>query len=411
MRKLRNILLIVVTVLVMCGPGLIAAAEKADVRLPVWMTAGDARYLSGGIANPKLAQHLNLKGFTGKTLQTAMSDEVEDHIPFKASVMLGNSALQRVGIEVANVVFGWPAYPTHYGSSIFYVPSMDVVYRGPQGISDEHDRTLCQFVSNLRGFAERHPDKRFFIYFIYSEVDPAGTFDSSLKNNIMNPTARTQMVAEEVEGVQNLTLLTHVYPTQESLYEDFFKTDHHWNWRGAMRAYGIIADAAGLAPAPECEGVEVEGPRFVGSLSREGLMEVDEPISDSGIDFSNLQVLMSDGSLESYSHDKYEKSNERYKRYGFYGSYYDFLTNADTIYGPGEGGALVLTSSHGSAILPLIAENYAETHVSQQFRDSLTDPDARLESMLEQTGAQDIYIISKPVSYQHSIDLCPDFFE
>lgn len=61
------------------------------------------------------------------SFQDSFERYVADGVPWRDVVVLANAAVQRSGISLASGLFGYPAYPTFFGSDYVYVPECDAV--------------------------------------------------------------------------------------------------------------------------------------------------------------------------------------------------------------------------------------------------------------------------------------------
>ncbi len=149
--KSRNMIFSVLICLLLIGPTILFCTHAvAKIPMPGWLTSEDAKYLSGGSGG-------------GEGVRAKVQSKIENSIPFKASVLLGNAALQRSFIEVSNAPFGWECYPTYYGSGYAYVPEYDALSFIPSRDSNGWLGKIREFSSKLSEFAEAHSDIEFYI--------------------------------------------------------------------------------------------------------------------------------------------------------------------------------------------------------------------------------------------------------
>ena len=78
-------------------------------------------------------------------------------------------------------------------------------------------------------------------------------------------------ITELLSGVSNIHVMTNATAVEEIYYSEHFRTDHHWNSSGALRAFNEIADTVGIQKPNNLKQIDFEGEAFVGALARWGL--------------------------------------------------------------------------------------------------------------------------------------------
>lgn len=104
----RNVIFSIIVCIVIASPAALYFVQNvAGARLPDWVSSENAKYLSGGMGEAHVKASLNLRGFKSGKFQSALETEIGNHIPLKATVLLGNAALQRTLIVASNGLFNW----------------------------------------------------------------------------------------------------------------------------------------------------------------------------------------------------------------------------------------------------------------------------------------------------------------
>lgn len=408
MRRLRDIALSVLFLLVLTGPMLVFACEIGPCDLPSWLTAEDARWLSGGIKDVDVP---GPEEFLSGKLQEAIGDEIENRIPLKEKALLANAALQRDAIATANTIFNWDCYPTYFGSSRIYISSTDAVGYIPRREPEGQMAQLKKLGKRAAAFAKRNPNVNVVILAVQGFRDPAASPAYPLVSNCMLPTDQVAAIKNGADGEANIHVVSIDYESLEGYYEDFFKTDHHWNHRGIEHAYNAVATELDL-PTFESPGEsEIENYRYSGATARWSLDLLEESVSDTDFDFSNLSVTSPDGTSVPYGHEAFYSNDGPGKKYSFYDSYYDFIAPGSVIKGPGNENAVIVSNSFGAGITPYLALNYASTLKTNAIHPSGRDKTTRLENIVDEQNARTVFVVADPTDLAYFQADCPHFFD
>lgn len=299
--RIRDILLTSIVCLFLCGPALLFAGTRfSPSAIPAWLAIEDAFYLSGEETHGDVVGTTTVSGFASGAFQAACETEVGNSIPAKGSALMANAALQRMAIKVSNGLFGWECFPTFFSSSLVEVPSEERLMEMPEASTDEFWAIANEIASALDSFATRHPELGTFVYLGADSQNVEGAPAASLTSASV-----TYDMLQEVfvsNGEHYVWVSGSV--DYDTFLEDWYKTDHHWNIRGAFLAYQRVATALGfgeqlLQPSSE---LVMTYPPFYGSFARRGLDdtysdELDDYLFDS---FPDLEFI-ADGAELSIS--------------------------------------------------------------------------------------------------------------
>lgn len=364
----------------LCAPGaLYVCTHKLELQLPAWLTAADARYLQASWGNVDVIQYASLEGFTSKKFQGAFEDFLGENTPAKGIALLSNAALQRAAIATSNTLFGWPCYPTFYGSDIGVDVEAERLFEVPSYETASANRAIEHTAQAMTAFAERHPDVKTFVYL---GTDAAHVADGVAAPLMSHP--ETYPIICDTFLACKGDALTWI--DGEVSYEDYlswwYKTDHHWNTAGAFEGYRRIATALGygdnlLVPT---DVVEQEQPRFYGALARLGL---DSDYYDTIIDykfdtFPEYGVAINQKEVEeselfetdvdAIAWDSNQYAN-RYSEY-FHDDYANItITNSDS---SSHDALLIVGDSYTNCMERFLAAHYKTTYVFDARKTSTT---------------------------------------
>ena len=411
MTKVRNIILICLAALVMCSAIVTRLLVGVGVSFPEVTGIGQTwRALEGREA--AAAPELSLDAFASGDFQSATDSYASDSLPFHDQAMLLNAQLQEVGISQAAALFGFDVYPTYFGSSRLYVASQDVVTYQPFTHTEYHDQKLAEYAQGIAKEAAAHPEKRFVVYVVQGFSEPAQDPAYSLVSNPFLPQDGVDALKSALADCPNVSVLTDSYDSLDSYYEDFFHSDHHWNIKGALRAYNTIADELGLQQVDTSSLTlrqVCEGYNFMGATSRWGRHVVYDEALDADIDYSGVTYTDEDGTVhDGNDHATFTDLDEGQKTYSFYDEYYDNIPDGTLVHGMGTGSALLISNSYGGALTRQLATQFETLYKSVAMR---AGHEETFSELLEQSDADTVIFVANASDYMTAAAELPNFFD
>ena len=249
-------------------------------------------------------------GIAEVTVENIVSGELQDSIdlaltvrvPARDAIMLAWSAVQRAVIAVANLPFGFAAYPTYYGSGYVYVPEYGAVLDGALTTDDVSEEEVAGYAETISAIIESAPD----VEWLFCLVDRDATTAANPSHDLVSDPADYSWYEEHFLALlpSSCTVIDLSYDSSDEFFENFFLTDHHWRITGAIAAYAQIIAALGKDAIEFGEVVVGFDGEFWGSGTRLGLAFTDEAdkVYDVLYDASELTVTINgsktgDGSL------------------------------------------------------------------------------------------------------------------
>lgn len=416
--KVRDTVLTSLFCLLLLTPcALWAAQEGLRLPLPSWLTAESATYLSGGIAESNLGEHLSLEGFQTEELQEALTTEIENHIPFKAHVLLANASLQRSAIAASNRLANFETYPTFFGSKTVYVPQHDALADYPSTKQWTLNRTK-KTAEGIAKIANQVPEKNFYLVVADMSYTSASNPAHQLVSSSLATDDYLDVLREGTKDAPNVHVVSLTYDNDADYYRHYYRTDHHWNGYGTIALYRTLQTTAALPYTVEDARPALTFPGLVtnGSYARDGLMLIDETVEEPSFDLKGLKVqnselppvaqadgveaLMAMGPLAEYS---------------FYTQWYGSslltaqspLVNQDA---PSDKRALVVMDSYADSLHWLLARNYSFLQCYRDIRDG-EEGDFTLIDRINETEADDIYFVGSTSAYTRPPRYLPHYFD
>ncbi len=409
MANVRNAVILGGAAVVSCAALATQLLVAAGVDFPASTGVGQGwRYLEGRATAE--APQLSLDAFASGEFQDGMESYAADALPFHDQAMLLNAGLQQVGIAQAASFFGFEAYPTYFGSTRLYLPEQDAVTYLPFEHTEYHDQKLAEYAQGIADAAARHPEKRFVVYMVQGYSEPAVDPAYGLVSGAFLPQEAVEAFKEALADCPNVTVLTDSYDSLDAYYQEFYRSDHHWNILGAMRAYNTIAGELGL------ETVDVaklslhevkEGYEFTGATSRWGRHMVADEALDADLDYSAVTYEKDGEVLDGNDHSAFYDYDPQGIAYSFYDAYYNSIPDG-IISGPGQGKALLISNSYGGALQRQLATQFSQLEKASALWQNYTG--RNLEGLLQDCDADTVVFVANPTDYMTAAATLPDFF-
>lgn len=417
--KVRNAIVATVFCLFLLGPMTLWVAQthwKLD--LPSDLTAEDSTYLSGGYEEVDLLEHFSLKGFSAEKFQDDLNTTVENSIPYRAVILLQNAAMQRSAIAASNALFRFEAYPTFFGSEQIYLPASDALAKIPEHAKKSKTKSTEEFVDGLIATANANPDKQFYMI-VADQSDTSNANPAAFLVSQRYSTDDCVKVLERaVAEASNVRLVSIRYDQPEEYYRDFYRSDHHWNGYGALRAYNALQEVAGLSNRRDNDAETVDFPGIItnGSYARKGLMLINESAREPQLDLTGIEatgprippIVEPDG--PSLIHDDAMGSV-----FDFYSTWYGStnvtadltVTNSTPTT---DQKALIAMDSFGDAFHWLVAQDYRDSQCVLDLKNDNEGPET-LQGRIDDSGADAIYFIGNPLAYARVTSTHPQYFD
>lgn len=417
LERVRNVVIISLFCFLLLCPALVfLGQEKLQLDLPPWLTAEDADYLSGGLEEAHVLKYLNVRGFTSEKLQSNLETALNNHVPFKAAILLGNAALQRTAIASSNRIFGFDAIPTYYGSDKVYLPEMNALARMPD---DEYDAVIegtAKTAQGLAVLAAAYPAVDFCIVV----ADESNTSEANPASALVSERVTTEDCVAELDAyldnISNVMVVSMPYEDTERYYREYYTTDHHWNGYGTLAVYDKIKTAMGFEDdrSNDCGTVEIPSLRTNGSCAREGLMFLNEPVREPQFDLSGLKVD-NEKTPPLIASDPLDNLLELGPKaeFAFYSSWYGTyqlaamspIVNSNA---SSQSTAIVIQDSFNNSLHWLLAQNHERLECFSDTKPS--DERHTLQERIDSAGADTVYLVGNVSAIRRLTDEQPDYF-
>ena len=310
----------------------------------------------------------SIDAYVGHAYQDQFEQYVADLTPNRDEVLLMSASLQRVGIESANLLFGYSAYHTFYGSEYLAICGYEAVVEPPTKRSKVSKAFLAKRAKMFGNVMREYPQ----INWQFALADRSRNSVANPAHNLVSDVAdypyyRSAFLAKLPNKCNSIDL---GQDSTEAYLERYYHTDHHWQVNGALEAYHLAMDGFGRK-APEIDEpvVVYDGP-FYGSEARSGLdatcwdvvWDVKAPVPDwrvsvdgDIVDVSWLNESFQDGFVG------YEKTNRFSNAYAEH--FHDDVGQIHIRNLKGTGALLIVGDSFTNPIDYLFGYSYRDVYI------------------------------------------------
>lgn len=205
------------------------------------------------------------------------------------------------------------------------------------------------------------------------------------------------------------------YEDAVEYYQDFYRTDHHWNGYDAIKAYNEIPESYGLRKVEDAKPLEgIKDIRMKGSNARVGLDMLNGPACEPALELSDLSVIdgyapliLEEDGVTKLHEESYRAESNFYE--AWYGSWVNtVLENSASAVNEN---ALILCDSFGTAFRYLVACNFNKTYVDYDMHTGKENLTETLSEIIEASECEVVFFVARPGNYISFIDRYPDYFK
>lgn len=216
----------------------------------------------------------------------------------------------------------------------------------------EYDKDINNFIKETNNLID-NTDSNVYLYFI---------------NTDLNHNFKTGELTDTFNNIKNSVKTNNIdslkYDSFDEYKEYFYKTDHHWNYKGAYKGYTDIANLMNL-DTPKIKDTICVNKFFNGSKFRDiaGLKIINDETCVYDFDLPEFDIYISGEKADDYGSPigKLDQTNEITYAY-LYGADYDEIIFINKEINSDKS-LLIYSNSYSNAINKLLASNYKKTFV------------------------------------------------
>ena len=270
MQKIRNIVLLVCASGLLCCTMGFKVLNKLNIPVPSALQTNVERSYLEGRPYTRLPSP-SVDSFLSGDFQDNLESYTADALPLRETLLLGKASLQRLSISEMAALLGYDAYHTFFGSGYLHETEGNRLLAAPARQSKKALNGLAASVDSINDFVASNPGYTYYFAMPYrSDVLGIGPLAGLVSEPLDAEFLQSRIFSRLSPDITQIDLMPSSY---EKFKEDYFKTDHHWNIKGAYKAYCIINEAMGNASStlPCGELLTFPTAQFYGSEARSGL--------------------------------------------------------------------------------------------------------------------------------------------
>lgn len=300
---------------------------------------------------------LTKEGWLDGSFQSGLDDALADQVNFSSTY---KKIYNFISGKFANKVsdsFVEQA-PEEYVNIMGHLAFKNRLVFSPFNLSDKQQAFDAK-VENYNAYFKAFPDIEFYCYYVEKDTDI--DFSTGQKPGASDYIYSKLELNSSHKGVFSVDSF-------DDFADNFYETDHHWNYKGSYKAYLEIIDMLGAEGDPiKPEGEPVKIGTFSGSKARSSsaTSELSENFSVYKFDFPQMDVTITDSGATDYGHQSEYLANDAEPDANV--SYGDFYggDSGEVIFSTNQSereNILVIGESYDNAVLKLLASHYNNTY-------------------------------------------------
>ena len=282
------------------------------------------------------------------SLETAIDNRTVNYFPFYNDV---TSAFYNFNIKMDSLFSDKVYVKANYdGENLFYDKENNFYFLLNNLSSEELNSRIKTQISFYNDISDKYPNVNLYVYLPlryevtnFSNLHNLNNYVNKFKNGL-----NKNIYVSMLESINVDEYLTY-----------FYKTDHHYNSVGALKAYNDIVKMMNINNTKELSIVNVQSP-YYGSLARTAL---NKNVSDNLMDF-DYQNDVKSNNLDSKFKPRtiVKKANPFYDYYiSYYNGQYDEVIYSSDV--QNNRNLLIISDSLSWQVDYILAENFENTYV------------------------------------------------
>ena len=334
--------------------------------------------------------------YTSSSFTNKFERATSDQFPLRMTIIEFSKGLDRTIINTAYQFTKDEVIPADMTSDIYYDEPNDQLIFAPALFTSETQARIDERILNYEALIAAHPEQNFFLFHHQ-------TLENSKYHpmNIHFPMADHGQALEYFERnlPEGLAFGKFLLTGMDDHLQYYYRTDHHWNVHGILRAYDGIHTLLNSKHTDLSDKLVVKDIitfpdiEFLGLMARRTFSPVSsEEFVVEVIDFAPYEMLINNQVIDQDLRAAYFEGNyARIPYINHYNEFYGFITDLTeyTFENASNRSLLIIGSSYRYALDPLIASHYHKTYTV----DLRYSTDFSLSEFLETHNVDDILII------------------
>lgn len=285
--------------------------------------------------------------FSGK-LQTNFEKTLSDQMILSSKMKSINNLLDAVLLKEALSIVANNRELDYYSLDSMLSYGKDNLVYSPYKLND-YKKNLDDKINELNGIIHDYPNVEYYFYYIEKDSD-------------INFNDNKKLMAYEYlkDNLKSPNVSRFEINNFEEFKEYFYKTDHHWNYRGSYKAYLDLLSMFGFDNPKVQHGVDCFNKKFVGSKAMAFSIVFSEKLCYYKIDYDNI-ITYVNGEIGHYGFqgEKVDKNISHPTYHTYYG-----LDRGEVVFdtqNSSRKNILIIGESFDNAVIRLLAEKFNKT--------------------------------------------------
>lgn len=307
--------------------------------------------------------------FTAASFMEKVERSTSDRFPLRMAIIQFSKAVERTIINTAYVFLPDRVIPADMSNNIYFDKDRNQLIFAPTQFNENTRSSIDQRIENFATLIETYPEINFFVY-----------YHQTLHNSEYHPLNQHFAEADRSQSIkyfednlpEGLAFDKFMLGGMDDHLHYYFRTDHHWNVHGVLRAYDEIYQMLSkkypdISPMLQNkEIVEFPEIEFLGNMARLTFYPIEgDDFAVEVVDFPPKQIIYSGQELVEKTRSVYFEGNYSTIPYvnhfnEFYGRVTDLITY--TVDNDSDRNLLIIGSSFRYALDPLLASHYHNTY-------------------------------------------------
>lgn len=346
------------------------------------------------VGNFKLAGETFFDQFFNKSYQRKVESAASDQFPLRFPGIVMVKAVERAQVALAYAPLRDPAIPTDMVSGLYIMRDGSQIFSNPVRYDEDTMGLVDEKVAFYKKTMSRNPGANFYAFYIerleYSDYHP-------LNAHFSNADGGRNFEYFKKNLPKGLTLTSLAFNDFENYKQNNYRSDHHWNIRGALAGYDIVYEMLakgypGITPRLEHDRIiTFEDILFAGSYAGRTLNPVEPEVFEvADVDLPPYRVFIDGKEVTVDSKERYAAGNYPRAKYAHHYNYFG-TGRPGTVYEyVFENGSnrdlLIVGNSFKWPIYPLLASHYHHTYTV----NLLEHENFQLNKFLKEHPVQDV---------------------
>lgn len=343
------------------------------------------------------AQDIFLTGILDQSIQPQFLSASLDQFPLRISLIRLAKASDRLMINATYSMLPDKAVPLDSKSEIYITKDGKTVIKGLLFFNELTKKKLDLRIKNYADLSAKYPDKNFYVFYFekiaFSKFDPRLSVFPGLDGGQSFDYFESHLPKNISLGLMDLSSI-------EDFNEYYYHTDHHWNIRGAWKAYQEIykmvsKNYPGISPVNDSiHYIEYPNLTSLGTYARDTLYPFKpEPFEIATVNLADFSILQRDYKITYNQNDEYNQGIYSVDPYvSHYEKYFGTNNSFLTYYFSNNAtkNLLLIGTSYKIPLQPWIASHYKISY----FVNPVKYGSFSMEKFLKDHKVDDIIILT-----------------